>query len=62
MAKRKGRSKSKGMKAGKASKRSKGKRKPKAKPKSNQVPLEILEKRLGKLNRIVAKRGGDAYQ
>ncbi len=61
MAKRKGRSKSKGSKGGKG--RAKNKRgKGKAKPKSNQIPIDVLEKRLGKLNRIVAKRGGDAYQ
>lgn len=27
-----------------------------------QVPLDVLEKRLGKLNRIVLKRGGDGYK
>lgn len=32
------------------------------KPKSNTIPLDVLEKRLGKLNRIVLKRGGNAYQ
>lgn len=29
--------------------------------KSNQVPLNILEKRLDRLNNIVKKRGGDSF-
>ncbi len=53
MARRTRRAKPKGRK-------SKGRGKSKAK-KSNQIPLAILEKRLGKLNNIVAKRGGSAY-
>lgn len=43
--------------------RTKGKRRSTAAKRRNkgQVPLEVLEKRLGKLNRIVKQRGGDAY-
>lgn len=42
---------------GSRKKRSKKKRK----SRSNTIPLNVLEKRLGKLNGIVKKRGGDAY-
>lgn len=64
--KRKGRSKAgtgKGKGRGKGKGKSKGKRgKGKAKPASNEIPLDILERRLGKLNRTVLKRGGNGYQ
>lgn len=52
MAKGKGKGKGKG---------SKGKRGGAKKPKSKHIPLNILEKRLGKLNSVVKARGGDAY-
>lgn len=42
-----------------ASKKRRGKKKRSSK--SNQVPLKVLEKRLGKLNGIVKSRGGSAY-
>lgn len=51
MAKRKG-----GRKGSKSKSKSK-----KGGKKSNQIPLKILEKRLGKLNNVVKSRGGDAY-
>lgn len=51
----KGRSKSKGRSKGK---RGKGKGGKKAK---GQIPIDVLEKRLGKLNNLVARRGGSAY-
>jgi hypothetical protein len=45
---------------GKSTKGKKGK-KGSVKAKSNHIPLAILEKRLGKLNRVVTSRGGSAY-
>lgn len=39
----------------------KGKARRKTRKAKGHVPLKILEKRLGKLNRVVKSRGGDAF-
>lgn len=43
------------------SKSKRSKAKSKRRSGKGQVPLKILEKRLGRLNAIVKKRGGDSY-
>ncbi len=63
MARRKKKAKGRSRKGRSAKGRATTKRRTKKKTRKGkgQVPLKLLEKRLGKLNGIVKRRGGDAY-
>ncbi len=43
------------------SRKKRGASKKRSKKRGGQVPMKVLEKRLGKLNALVKKRGGSAY-